>query len=104
MIEALVIFALLALHVWITREHDADLLALSARTGEEGAATAAALNAALATERARVSELLRLLEARSAPAEFAAYAHHDVSQAILPNDTWIFSDDGLIGHKVDDDD
>lgn len=57
------------------------------------------LDRALQAERARVNELLRLLEAKGAPAEFAAYVHAEQDE---PSGTWIFSEDGLIGVEVDD--
>lgn len=53
----------------------------------------------LADEKARVNDLLRLLEAKAAPAEVAAYLTPPA-----PEETgeWIFSDDGLISVRVDD--
>lgn len=53
----------------------------------------------LETERARVNELLGLLEAKAAPAEYAA-----VRYAAEPPDedrTYLSSDDGLIVVEVD---
>lgn len=52
-------------------------------------------------ERARVAELLALLEAKAAPAEYAGY----VAQApdSDPGPVFLFSDDGLIGIPIEDD-
>lgn len=102
MIEAalvLLVLVVLAIHVWTAREHAAALNIRSANQHEAADDHATALSAALSTERARVSELLRLLEARSAPVEYAAFVHQDTPAA--PG-TWISSADGLIVHKVDD--
>lgn len=52
--------------------------------------------AALRTERARVAELLDLLSARAAPAEYAAY------KAPEPDRTdWLFTEDGLVSVPVE---
>lgn len=50
----------------------------------------------LRAERDRVNELLRLFQAKVAPAEFAAYMtpHTDVVE------DWLFTDDGLVGAEV----
>lgn len=55
---------------------------------------------ALAFERARVNELLRLLEAKAAPAEVAAFLDPPAPQ---PEGEWITSPDGLIVIGVEDD-
>ena len=103
MIEAalvLLVLAVLALHAWTTRGLCAALDVRSANQHSAAEDHARALTTALAAERARVSELLRLLEARAAPAEFAAYANPDVVPPAP--ETWVFSDDGLVGRKVED--
>lgn len=53
----------------------------------------------LATERARVNELLGLLESAAAPVQYAA----TVGYPAPPEDDgeWEFTDDGLIGVRVD---
>lgn len=50
-------------------------------------------------ERRRTDELLKLLEARSAPAEFAAYVH-DTPPVEVPE--FLYSDDGLAFVPVSD--
>lgn len=50
--------------------------------------------AALATERARVNELLRLLEAKAAPAEAAAYVFQPHEEPDFSDRLW--SEDGLV--------
>lgn len=54
----------------------------------------------LDAERARVNELLGLLEAKAAPAEYAAVRY----AAEPPDDDaeWTFTPDGLIGLRADD--
>jgi hypothetical protein len=53
----------------------------------------------LLSERAHVAELLRLLEARAAPTEYATYVH---SPDPAPQESWLFSPDGLVGVREDD--
>lgn len=54
----------------------------------------------LASERARVNELLSLLESKAAPAEYAAIVQYP--EAPEDDSEWVASDDGLIVVKVDD--
>lgn len=54
----------------------------------------------LKEERARVADLLTLLEAKAAPAEHAAYIAP--SGPTPPDETYMFSDDGLIGVRTED--
>jgi hypothetical protein len=53
----------------------------------------------LRAERARVNELFRLLEARAAPSEFAAYIAEPEPP---PAERWVFSEDGLVGIRDED--
>lgn len=57
-------------------------------------------DAALLAEQARVTELLRLLESKAAPAEVAAFL---TPHAPEPEGTWIFTEDGLVGADVTED-
>lgn len=59
------------------------------------------LMAALAMEQARVTDLLRLLEAKAAPAEYAAYMD---PAPLLPeiNEHYVYSDDGLLVSSLPD--
>lgn len=53
----------------------------------------------LEVERARVNELLGLLEARAVPAEYAAVRY---AQEPVDDSEWESSPDGLIVYRVDD--
>ena len=55
----------------------------------------ATLHDALEAEQLRVSELLRLLEAKAAPVEYAAYMSN-TPLAPEPEDHRIYSEDGLL--------
>ena len=55
----------------------------------------ATLHDALEAEQLRVSELLRLLEAKAAPVEFAAYMD-PTPHTPEPEDRRIYSEDGLL--------
>lgn len=59
----------------------------------------ALLHAALAAERARVNDLLTLLESKAAPAEHAAYV---AAAPAEPQPEYLFSDDGLIGIRTEE--
>lgn len=52
-----------------------------------------------ANERRRTDELLRLLEAKAAPAEVAAYV---ATAPPAEPEEWIASDDGLVVYRVED--
>lgn len=58
------------------------------------------LHAALAAERARVNDLLTLLESKAAPAEHAAYVAPAAPAG--PEPEYLFSEDGLIGIRTEE--
>lgn len=55
----------------------------------------------LFAERDRVNDLLRLLEAKAAPAEFAAYVNTGEDE---PLPEWLYSEDGLVAVPFDEGD
>lgn len=58
------------------------------------------LESSLAQRETQIRELWRILEAKVAPAEFAAYVNRDDYRS--PD--WLFSEDGLVRVAAEDDD